>query len=191
LKSVLLRKYVVTTDSKHKLLIAENTLNREFKSYNLVEKWVSDITYIRVKNSWCYLTTIMDLANRQIIGWTLSPDMTKRNTVYKAYTNARKNRDITYNHIFHSDRVSQYASSKMRRIFEHNKKINQSMSGKGNCWDNALAESFFKSIKHEWLYRFSFKNIFEAYYQVKASLTGTIMIGIIQAWNTKHLRKWN
>ena len=80
-KSVLKRRYVVTTDSHHSFPIAENVLNSDFSSLKLGEKWVSDITYIRVNDNWNYLTTIMDLADRKIIGWTLSEDMTTDNTV--------------------------------------------------------------------------------------------------------------
>ena len=156
LKSVLRRKYVVTTDSKHAFPIASNELNRDFTSLKLGEKWVSDITYIRVNDDWNYLTTIIDLADRKIVGWALSEDMTTENTIMKAWISARENRTISEGFIFHSDRGVQYASNKMCCLFSFNRKITQSMSRKGNCWDNAVAESFFKTIKHEWLYRFKF-----------------------------------
>ena len=156
LKSILKRKYVSTTNSNHSFNIAKNVLDRDFNSTELGDKWVSDITYIRVNDNWNYLTTIIDLADRKVVGWSLSEDMTAENTVFKAYIEARKNRDITANFIFHSDRGVQYASNKMTSIFSFNEKITQSMSRKGNCWDNAVAESFFKSIKHEWLYRFKY-----------------------------------
>lgn len=156
IKSVLRRKYVVTTDSKHTFPIANNELNRDFFSLKLGEKWVSDITYIRVNDDWNYLTTIIDLADRKIVGWALSEDMTTENTTMKAWVTARANRAISDGLIFHSDRGVQYASNKMCNLFSFNRKITQSMSRKGNCWDNAVAESFFKTIKHEWLYRFKF-----------------------------------
>ena len=156
LKSVLKRKYVVTTDSKHTLPIANNELNRDFTSLKSGKKWVSDITCIRVNDNWNYLTTIIDLADRKIVGWTLSEDMTTENTIMKAWLIARRNRTIIEGFIFHSDRGVQYASNKMFNLFYFNRKITQSMSRKGNCWDNAVAESFFKTIKHEWLYRFKF-----------------------------------
>ena len=82
--------------------------------------------------------------------------MTTENTVIKAWLSARNNRTISEGFIFHSDRGVQYASNKMTSLFSFNRKITQSMSRKGNCWDNAVAESFFKTIKHEWLYRFKF-----------------------------------
>ncbi|WP_324027035.1 IS3 family transposase [Maribacter sp. BPC-D8] len=166
LRSVLKRKFVVTTDSNHPYLIAENKLNRDFHSIKLGEKWVSDITYIRVNEDWNYLTTIIDLADRKVVGWSLSEDMTTQNTVMKAWTNAKKTRNISNEFIFHSDRGVQYASNKITNICNFNLKINQSMSRKGNCWDNAVAESFFKTIKYEWLYRFRFTS----YNQLNASI---------------------
>tara|TARA_B110000977_G_scaffold155707_1_gene198079 strand:- start:158 stop:979 length:822 start_codon:yes stop_codon:yes gene_type:complete len=158
LKSVLKRKYVITTDSKHSFPVASNELDRDFNSLKIGKKWVSDITYIRVNDDWNYLTTIIDLADRKVVGWSLSEDMTTQNTIMKAWLSARNNRSITDGFIFHSDRGVQYASNKMTRLFSFNRKITQSMSRKGNCWDNAVAESFFKTIKHEWLYRFKFKS---------------------------------
>ena len=113
LKSVLRRKYVVTTNSKHSFPIAKNELNRDFSSLKLGEKWVSDITYIRVNDQWNYLTTIIDLADRKIVGWSLSEDMTTENTIMKAWIDARRNRNIINGFIFHSDRGVQYASNKM------------------------------------------------------------------------------
>lgn len=164
IKSILRRKYVVTTDSGHSLPIAGNVLNRDFTGSELGQKWVSDITYIRVNDQWNYLTTIIDLADRKVVGWSLSEDMTTDNTVFKAWCDARGNRNITDGFIFHSDRGVQYASEKMTDILHFNRKITQSMSRKGNCWDNAVAESFFKSIKNEWIYRFRF-NSFEKLYE--------------------------
>ena len=163
LRSVLKRKFVITTDSNHPYLIAKNELNREFTSLKLGEKWVSDITYIRVNDHWNYLTTIIDLAGRKVVGWSLSEDMTTQNTVMKAWINARRTRRINEGFIFHSDRGVQYASNKMSNICNFNLKITQSMSRKGNCWDNAVAESFFKTIKNEWLYRFKFTSYNQLY----------------------------
>ncbi len=156
LRSILKRRFVVTTDSNHQYLIAKNELNRDFYSLKLGEKWVSDITYIRVNDHWNYLTTIIDLADRKVVGWSLSEDMTTQNTVMKAWIDARRTREICSGFIFHSDRGVQYASNKMTNLFNFNIKTTQSMSRKGNCWDNAVAESFFKTIKYEWLYRFKF-----------------------------------
>lgn len=167
LRSVLKRKFVVTTDSNHSLNISDNVLNREFSSVKLGEKWVSDITYIRVNNDWNYLTTIMDLADRKIVGWSLSEDMTTENTIMKAWYHARANRAISDGLIFHSDQGVQYASNKTVNLLSFNKKITQSMSRKGDCWDNAVAESFFKTIKNEWLYRFKYTSYNQLYYSLK------------------------
>lgn len=178
LKSVLKRKFVITTNSKHSFPIANNLLDRNFHDSELGKKWVSDITYIRVNNDWNYLTTIIDLADRKVVGWTLSEDMTTENTIMKTWISARKNRNINFGFIFHSDRGVQYASNKMTNLFSLNMKITQSMSRKGNCWDNAVAESFFKTIKHEWLYRFKFTSYNQLYKSID---------NYINWYNTKRL----
>lgn len=163
LKSILSKKFKVnTTDSNHAFPIAQNVLNRNFTSLQIGEKWVSDITYIKVANQWNYVTTILDLADRKIVSWVLSEDMTTENTVYKAWVLARKKRTITSNHIFHSDRGVQYASNKMVSLLNLSTKITQSMSRKGNCWDNAVAESFFKTLKYECTNRYNFKSFLQA-----------------------------
>jgi putative transposase len=156
LKSVLKRKFVVTTNSNHTYPIAKNILNRNFESNSIGEKWVSDITYIRVNDDWNYLTTIMDLADRKIVGWSLSEDMTVKNTVWSAWLSAISIRNIKFNFIFHSNQGVQYAANKMSRVLRENIKITQSMSRKGNCWDNATAESLFKTIKYECTNRYKF-----------------------------------
>lgn len=167
LKSVLKRKFVVTTDSNHTFKKAENVLNRDFKSLEIGKKWISDITYIRVNDNWNYLTTIIDLADRKVVSWTLSEDMTAQNTIIKAWYLARNKREIKENFIFHSDRGIQYACKRVANIFAYNQKITQSMSRKGDCWDNAVAESFFKTIKHQWLYRFKYKSYNQLYRSIE------------------------
>ena len=156
------RKFKNTTDSNHDLRISPNLLNREFEANQLGEKWVSDITYIRVKHSFVYLTTVIDLADRMVIGWSLSKNMTDQDTVIAAFEKAVKNRPILPGLIFHSDRGSQYASKEFRKLLDDHKCI-RSMSRKGHCWDNAVAESFFKTIKVESLYRHKFENIQAVY----------------------------
>lgn len=163
LKSVLKRKFVVTTDSNHADPIAPNVLNREFDSPEIGTKWVSDITYVRVGDHWNYLTTILDLADRKLVGWSLSEDMTAENTVYRAWLDARNKRGIKDGLIFHSDRGVQYTSNKIVSLLNLNIKIKQSMSRKGNCWDNAVAESFFKTIKYECLNRYRFTGTDQLY----------------------------
>jgi len=163
IRSVLSRKYVVTTDSKHSYPIADNLLNREFTNKELGRVWVSDITYVKVNEDWNYLTTMIDLADRKVVGWSLSEDMTTKNTVIKAWINARGNRAINNELMLHSDRGIQYAAQQTRLIFSFNRNTTQSMSRKGNCWDNAVAESFFKTIKYEALNREKFNSFNELY----------------------------
>lgn len=178
LRSRLSKKFVCTTDSKHEYPIAPNTLNREFGVDKLGKVWVSDITYIRLSDKWAYLTTMIDLADRAVVGWSLSTDMTADSTVICAWLNARKNRRIEEGFILHSDRGVQYAASSTRAIFGFNSMASQSMSRKGNCWDNAVAESFFKTIKYEELNHYTF-NSFEQLYQS--------IEGYINWYNTKRI----
>ncbi len=155
------KKFKVTTDSKHDKPVAENILNREFTATMPAEKWVSDITYIWTLEGWLYLTTVIDLYDRKVVGWSLSKGMTTQETVVKALRMAILNRPITVGLLFHSDRGIQYASEKFRNILEA-KKVTQSMSRKGNCWDNAVAESFFKTLKKECVYLHRFNTRKEA-----------------------------
>ena len=165
------KKFKVTTDSKHDKSIAPNILNREFEVKKTSNVWVSDITYIRVGQQFVYLTTIIDLADRMVVGWSVSDNMTDKDTVIAAFKNALRNRPIKDGLIFHSDRGSQYASADFRKLLEQYKCI-QSMSRKGNCWDNAVAESFFKTIKIESLDRYHFNNIEEVYSIVFSYIDG-------------------
>jgi transposase InsO family protein len=116
------------------------------------------MTYISTKQGWMYLTVIIDLFNRKVVGWSFSKDLTTENTIVPAWNMATKSNKITKALIFHSDRGSQYASSYFRAIIKsYNGLIKQSMSRKGNCWDNAVAESFFKSLKVEWVYKHKYQ----------------------------------
>lgn len=165
IKSMAKRKYVATTDSKHSYPMCENLLNRQFEVEKLGMVWVSDITYIRCGQSWLYLTTMIDLADRKVVGWSLSGDMTTENTVYAAWLEARRNRSIGEGFILHSDRGVQYAACRMANLFLSNERAVQSMSRKGNCWDNAVAESFFKTVKCELIHLqqwSSFEQVFNA-----------------------------
>jgi putative transposase len=152
LRSKLSKKFKVTTNSNHNYLVVENVLNREFVVKMPSKVWVSDITYIQTKKGFVYLTTIMDLYDRKIIGWSLSDKMSTEETTLGAWKMAVKNRDIDEGLIFHSDRGVQYASKKFVNVLYSYKKVIRSMSRKGNCWDNAVAESFFKSLKTELIY---------------------------------------
>ena len=152
------KKFKVTTDSKHSYPVAPNLLNQEFSVTRPGEIWVSDITYVRTKSGWLYLTVIIDLYDRKVIGWSMSKGLSTEETVIPAWSMAIRNRPITEKLIFHSDRGSQYACHDFTKILKANSLISQSMSRKGNCWDNAVAESFFKTIKVEWIYGQSFIN---------------------------------
>lgn len=150
LKSKLGRRFRQTTDSKHSYPVANNLLNQNFKSTEIGKKWVSDISYIPVKEGFIYLTIIMDLHDRKIIGWSNSKTLKASDTVWAAWHQALGNRKLDIHGIFHSDRGTQYASTSFANELKINN-IQQSMSRKGNCWDNAVAESFFKTIKAELL----------------------------------------
>lgn len=156
-------KFVATTDSDHENPVADNVLDREFKPSQLGQAWVSDITYVKVKDQWAYLTVMLDLADRAIVGWSLSRDMTTENTVIAAWADARSNRAITPEFLLHSDRGVQYTCTSFVDIIALNKHADQSMSRKGNCWDNAVAESFFKIIKYEELNHHKFDSYEELY----------------------------
>jgi len=152
LRSKLCKKFKVTTNSKHNYLVVENILNRAFTVTEPSKVWVSDITYIQTKTGFLYLTTIIDLYDRKLIGWSLSDGMSTEQTSLAAWRMAIKNRPIQKELIFHSDRGVQYASKKFVNTIE-SYNIKRSMSRKGNCWDNAVAESFFyKSLKTELIY---------------------------------------
>jgi transposase InsO family protein len=143
------RNYVKTTDSSHGLVVADNILNRRFRSAYPGEKWVSDITYLRTINGWLYLAMVIDLWDRKVIGWSMGKELTAL-CVCRALEMAVKNRSHREGLIFHSDRGVQYCSEEFRTLLNRLcPKVRQSMSRKGNCWDNACAESFFKTLKTE------------------------------------------
>lgn len=146
------RKFRTTTDSKHSHKIMANVLNREFKVTGPSKVWVSDITYIHTKEGFLYLITIIDLYDRKCIGWSISNGMSAEETTLAAWKMAVKNRNIAKGLIFHSDRGVQYACEKFANTTDSYKIITRSMSRKGNCWDNAVAESFFKTLKSEQIY---------------------------------------
>jgi len=143
------RKWVKTTDSRHNYCVSENILNRNFLASFPGEKWVSDITYLRTERGWLYLTVVLDLWDRKVIGWSMSREMLAEQ-VSQALVMAVKNRTPRKGLIFHSDRGVQYCSEEFRSTLKRLCPfVRQSMSKKGNCWDNACAESFFKTLKTE------------------------------------------
>jgi transposase InsO family protein len=147
LRPVYKRPYRVTTDSNHHKPIAPNVLNRRFDGWHMNEAWVGDITYVETGEGWLYLACVMDLASRRIVGWSMS-DRMQADLVCQALKSAYWRRQPTGGLIMHSDRGSQYASDSHRHLIKSYKMI-QSMSRKGNCWDNAAMESFFKTLKVE------------------------------------------
>lgn len=170
--SQLRKKWVVTTDSNHNFPIAENVLDRRFNPEQLSQVWVSDITYLPSKVGWLYLTMIMDLGDRQIVGWNISKTMSAQQTTLAALNQALQRRVATKGMILHSDQGVQYACGGFRQQLQKHG-IVQSMSRKGDCWDNAPAESFFKTLKSELIKPgFSFENLDHA----RRSLFGYIHI---------------
>ena len=151
IRSKLSKKFKITTDSKHNYLVVENILDRDFESTKPAQKWVSDITYIRTIEGFLYLTIVLDLYDRKVIGWSLYDEMSTEKTSLSAWKVALANRKIEKGLIFHSDRGVQYANNKFANMLESHHVI-RSMSRKGNCWDNAVAESFLKKQKTELIY---------------------------------------
>lgn len=143
------RKFIVTTDSNHTLKIAENLLGRDFTAKSPNQKWVADITYIPTKTGWLYLAVVMDLFSRRIVGWAMSDNIDSK-LVQSAMKMAILHREPDKGLIHHSDRGVQYAAQDFQDLLDDNKII-CSMSRKGNCWDNACVESFFGSLKNEWV----------------------------------------
>jgi len=142
---------VQTTVSDHDFPVAPNLLERDFSTGKLNQVWVSDITYIPVRGGFAYLTLVHDLGNREPVGWHLSKDMTTE-SILNAFKKAVAKRKPEKGLIIHSDRGVQYASACFRNFLSEHKFI-QSMSRKANCWDNAVAESFFSSLKTECIHR--------------------------------------
>ncbi len=142
-----LKKFRKTTDSNHKHPISPNLLERNFEADAPDQVWVSDITYIWTVRGWAYLAVIVDLFSRRVVGWSLENHM-RTELVLRALEMARGHRSITPGLVFHSDRGVQYASNDFRKELSK-QGIIQSMSRKGDCWDNAVAESFFATIKRE------------------------------------------
>ena len=146
------RRFKVTTDSKHDLPISPNLLDRQFNVAEPDKVWVGDITYIATDEGWLFLAVVIDLFSRQVVGWSLRPDMT-RDIVIDALRMAWFKRHPAKQSrlIFHSDRGSQYASKDFRDVLAEYG-ITSSMSRKGNCWDNACSETLFGSLKVERLH---------------------------------------
>lgn len=154
------RKFKATTNSKHNDPVAENIVNQNFKVQHLNQLWASDITYISTDEGWLYLAAVIDLCDKEVIGWSLDSTMTKElaiNALERAILRTNQPRGV----IHHSDRGSQYASYAYQALLKRYGFV-PSMSRKGNCYDNACAESFFSTLKNELVYLTRFRTRNEA-----------------------------
>jgi len=143
------KKFKITTDSNHKLPVAPNILNRQFKIERPDTVWCTDITYLWTVQGWLYLAVVLDLYSRKIVGWAMSNRMTAplvKEALLMAYWRRKPEKGL----IHHSDRGSQYAGNEYQELLEQYGMV-CSMSRKGDCWDNAVVESFFHSLKTEWI----------------------------------------
>ncbi len=151
IKTVRTQKYKVTTDSNHAFNIAPNLLDQDFSADGPNQKWAGDISYIWTSEGWLYLAVILDLYSRRVIGWAVSNRM-KRDLAIQALDMAVAMRQPPKGCIHHTDRGTQYCSHDyQKRLSKHGFKV--SMSGKGNCYDNSMVETFFKSLKAELIWR--------------------------------------
>lgn len=154
------KKFKATTESKHGLPVAANLLEQKFKVSGPDIAWVSDITYVQTDEGWLYVAAVKDLFNREVVGYAMSSRMTQE-LVSSALTQAIRARKPARGLILHSDRGSQYCSNKYRQILNRSGMI-QSMSRKGNCYDNAPIESFWGTLKVELVHHRRFRTRSEA-----------------------------
>lgn len=141
--------YKVTTKRKHGDQVADNLLNQNFNSVAANEVWAGDITYLKTAEGWMYLSIVMDLFSRRIVGWHIDKRMTT-DLICKAMVKAVNLRQPLKGLVFHSDRGSQYTSKRFRRLLD-SYGMRSSMGDVGACWDNAVVERFFGSLKHDWI----------------------------------------
>ena len=155
--SIVRKRFKATTNSKHAYPVAPNRLNRDFTVASPNQVWVSDITYIRTNSGWSYLTVFIDLFSRIVTGWAVSASLSHE-MVLEAFQKALWRRKPGKGLIVHSDQGVQYACDEFRKTLKKHGCI-QSMSRKGDCWDNAVAESFFKTVKTEWTYHVDLQDV--------------------------------
>jgi len=160
IKAKTTKKFKATTNSKHNLPVAENLLNRDFTAARPNAVWVSDITYVSTLEGWLYLAVIIDLYSRQVVGWAMHNRLTA-DFVIRALYQAIGRRRPPAGCIFHSDRGVQYACKDFRKVLQRYN-FRQSMSKKGDCYDNAVAESFFHTLKVEHVYQHRYATRAEA-----------------------------
>lgn len=170
LKPVWKRKFVHTTNSKHNLPVAANILNRQFNPVAPDMAYVTDITYIRTASGWLYLAIVLDLYARKVVGWAMAPNMPAE-LVCAALNMAIQQRRPAPGLIVHSDRGSQYASALYQALLDEHGFV-CSMSRKGNCWDNAVAERFFLNLKMERVWQRQYANHAEARKDITAYIVG-------------------
>jgi len=185
IRSIIKRKFKVTTDSSHNYPVVENKLQREFTVRSSNKAWVSDLTYVHTAQGWVYLTTVIDLFDRKVIGWALSKTMKTIETTIPAFRMAKLNRPLNKAQklIFHSDRGIQYACGEFVNELRSHDNIERSMSRKGDCWDNAVAESFFKTLKVELIYQ----NKYQTREEAELSIFEYIEVWYNQNRRHKHL----
>lgn len=164
------KRFRKTTNSEHDLGYSPNLLEQNFSTNAPDEAWVGDITYIWTGEGWSYLATVIDLYSRRVVGWAIADNM-KASLVVKALQRAITLRAPRPGLIVHTDRGSQYASAKYREVLRSNQ-LCESMSGTGSCYDNAVAESFFASLKKECIHRKHFTTRTEAFDAVNAYIDG-------------------
>lgn len=145
------RAYKVTTQRKHTDAVADNLLNQNFNPVAPNEIWAGDVTYLKTGEGWMYLAIVMDLYSRRIVGWHIDKRMTS-DLVEKALIKAYNLRQPPRGLVFHSDRGSQYTSYRYRKLLK-SYGMRASMGDVGACWDNAVVERFFGSLKHDWLFK--------------------------------------
>ncbi len=154
LKAIQAKKFKVTTDSNHSKPIAPDLLEQDFSAAAVNQKWTSDITYVWTDEGWLYLAVVMDLYSRAIVGWSMSGRMTQQ-LVCDALNMALFRRQFPRGTIIHSDRGSQYCARRYQRLI-HNNGLRCSMGRKGTCYDNAVTESFFHTLKVELVHRYRY-----------------------------------
>ncbi len=141
------KRFFKTTDTKHNLPVASNLLERNFTAHRPNQRWVGDITYLRTIEGWLFLAVLIDLFSRRVVGWSIHHSL-ETALASGAFEMARNTRQLVPGLIHHTDRGVQYASGDYQKLLEEAEMIG-SMSRKGDCWDNAVAESFFSSLKME------------------------------------------
>lgn len=177
------KKFKVTTDSKHTLPVAPNLLNRQFNAWKPNTCYVGDITAIKIQDGWVYLAVVIDLFSRKVVGWCLEDHM-KASLVNTALLRDIWQRKPSRGLICHTDRGSQYASKSHRSILKLHS-IKQSISRKGNCWDNAVAESFFHTLKTELIHHVKLKNKEQAKHVIFEFIEGPIQGRSATPWLNK------